>query len=285
MNAVVSELPAPVARRGITEAAWRTAMNNLYPGAKAESVVMVFDYCAARKLDPLKKPCHIVPMRVKDQLSGDYIWRDVVMPGIYEYRTTANRTGEYMGHTPPTYGDEIEAFGVKAPLWCSLTVKRWNAAAKQIAEFPVTIFFAEVVALKNGVANDRWTRAPRQMLTKCTEAAALREGFPDELGGEPTAEEMEGQQETEATAPQRFDPRPDTSQVDFELRDRWIGQITDVLAQDKDEFGIAADMRAIDAELSKFDALYCTVFDELAKRKIISKAKYREWLKVGLTHG
>jgi hypothetical protein len=31
------------------------------------------------------------------------------------------------------------------------------------------------------------------MLTKCTEAAGLREAFPDELGGEPTAEEMDGQ--------------------------------------------------------------------------------------------
>jgi hypothetical protein len=41
-------LPAAVARRGITEAQWRTLMNSLYPGAKGESVLLVWDYCKAR---------------------------------------------------------------------------------------------------------------------------------------------------------------------------------------------------------------------------------------------
>jgi len=45
-----------VARRGINDAQWRTLMNNLFPGAKGESVLMVWDYCIARKLDPMKKP-------------------------------------------------------------------------------------------------------------------------------------------------------------------------------------------------------------------------------------
>jgi hypothetical protein len=33
-----------------------------------------------------------------------------------------------------------------------------------------------------------------QMLTKCTEAAGLREAFPDEFGGEATADELEGRE-------------------------------------------------------------------------------------------
>src|SRR5687767_9748594 len=104
------KLPEPVARRGITEAQWRTLINNLFPGAKPESVMMVWDYCVARKLDPLKKPCHIVPMQIKNQ-KGDYEWRDVVMPGIYEYRTTATRTGLYLGHSTPVYGEIIDYKG------------------------------------------------------------------------------------------------------------------------------------------------------------------------------
>ena len=190
MNAVVerdeeqSRLPAPVTRRGIDEAAWRTAMNSLFPGAKTESVLMVFDYCRARKLDPLKKPCHIVPMRVK--AADGYVWRDVVMPGIYEYRTTAMRTGFYMGHSRPEYGPEIDHLGVKAPEWCALTVYRWSPAANCRTEFPVTVYFSECVATKwkdnRESVNERWSKAPRQMLTKCTEAAGLREAFPDELG-------------------------------------------------------------------------------------------------------
>lgn len=193
------ELPEPVARRGITEAKWRTLKNNLFPGAATESVLMVWDYCAARGLDPMKKPCHIVPMEVKDAKTNTYAWRDVVMPGIYEYRTTAHRTGEYLGHSEPEYGPEIEAFGVKAPEWCKMTIYRWNSHAKMRVEFPVQVFFSEVCATRKDkqtgaiVANSRWGRAPKQMTCKCTEAAGIREAFPEEIGGEQTAEEMDGQ--------------------------------------------------------------------------------------------
>lgn len=287
MNAVVieqdkSNLPAPVARRGITEAQWRTAMNNLYPGAQAESVIMVFDYCAARKLDPLKKPCHIVPMRVKNQ-NGDYIWRDVVMPGIYEYRTTATRTGQYLGHTIPEYGPIVDIAGVMAPEWCSITVKRWNAEAKLIAEFPVQLLFDEVVGTKDGKANQRWAKAPRQMLTKCVEAAALREAFPDELGGTHTVDEMEGQEiEVKDVTPPRIDPRGDTSKVDWEVRDKHVSAVTDILNSDKEEADIAQLLREYVAEaLNPFPELYSTVMDKLAADGVISKANFKKYLHIG----
>ena len=198
------ELPEPVARRGISEAQWRTLKSSLFPGAKSESVLLVWDYCLARKLDPMKKPCHIVPMEVKS--ANTYEWRDVVMPGIYEYRTTAHRTGEYLGHSEPQYGAPMEFPGVTAPEWCAMAVYRWNKHAQQRTEFPVRVFFGEVLATKKDnsgkyVANARWKRAPIQMLTKCTEAAALREAFPEEFGGEMTAEEMDGQRAIDITPP------------------------------------------------------------------------------------
>ncbi len=187
-----SMLPEPVARRGITEWQWRTLMNSLFPGAKGESVLLVWDYCLSRKLDPMKKPCHIVPMEVK--VGERYEWRDVVMPGIYELRTTAQRTGDYLGHSKPEYGPEIDVAGIKAPAWCDMTIYRYNREIKEKVPFPVHVLFAEVVATKrDGKANARWSKAPVQMLTKCAEAAGLREGFPDEIGGEHTDDEMDGQ--------------------------------------------------------------------------------------------
>jgi phage recombination protein Bet len=193
--AKTTDLPEAVTRRGISEAQWRTLTKNLFPGADPQSVLMVIDYCIARKLDPLKKPCHIVPMRVKDARSGEWGWRDVVMPGIYEYRTTAQRTGEYLGHSKPEYGPMVEHLGVKAPEWCEMTIYRHSRhASHDRIEFPVRRYFAEVVGLtKEGKVNDRWAKAPIQMLEKCTEAAGLREAFPDEFGGEQTAEEMDDQ--------------------------------------------------------------------------------------------
>ena len=189
-------LPEPVSRRGISEGEWRTLFN-LFPGGHADSVLLVWDYCKARGLDPMKKPCHIVPMKYKDP-QGNWKWRDVVMPGIYEYRITAQRTGLYLGHSAPEYGEEIEYAGVTAPKWCAMTFYRFNPKAGERVPFPVKVWFAEVCGTyvdretKKDVANDRWSRAPVQMLTKCAEAAGLREAFPEEFGGESTAEEMAG---------------------------------------------------------------------------------------------
>lgn len=194
-----------LAKRGIDESQWSTLKNSLFPGARPESVLMVIDYCRARKLDPMKKPCHIVPMRVKDAKTGDYDWRDVVMPGIYEYRTTAMRTGNYLGHSAPEYGPAIEVGGVTAPEWCSMTMYRAHGTAK--IEFPVRVYFRECVATnKDGKPNDRWSKAPIQMLTKVCEAAGLREAFPDEFGGEATVEEMDGQDVIEAQVVQPIKP-------------------------------------------------------------------------------
>lgn len=189
-------LSEAISARGIDEFQWRTLCDSLFPGAQPESILMAVDYCKARHLDVLKKPCHIVNMEVavKNRSTGqtDYVYRDVVLPGIYEYRTTAMRTGLYLGHDEPECGEWEEQFGVNAPRWCKFVVYRWNEIAKQKVAFPVIVYFDEVVATKrDGSANRRWTKAPYQMLCKCAEAAALRAAFPDELGGEPTFEEME----------------------------------------------------------------------------------------------
>lgn len=299
MNAVVEikepQLPAPVARRGITEAQWRTLANNLFPGADSMSVLMVWDYCVARQLDPMKKPCHIVPMKVRDSKTGDYSWRDVVMPGIYEYRTTATRTGLYLGQSDPEFGPEIEHLGVKAPAWCRIVVYRWNEKAQQRAEYPARVKFAEAVATTRNKktseieVNDRWSRAPEQMLEKCTEAAALRKAFPDELGGTHTAEEMVGQQFEPIVVDGQssgLNPRGDLSGVDNDMVLDRFSSIVDLLNQDKDENGIADDLRAYEAEkLLPFAELYTVVLDKLARDGVISKANWKKYLKVGINRG
>lgn len=285
----VINLPTPVARRGIDEAQWRTLVNNLYPGADVNSILMVVDYCRARQLDPLKKPCHIVPMKVKDVRTGEYGWRDVVMPGIYEYRTTATRTGFYMGHSTPVYGELTTCYGREVPSSCSMTVYRWNTHASQKSEYPVTVWFEECCATKYikdknvHVLNDRWDRAPRQMLTKCAEAAALREAFPDELGGTHTEEELAGQ--VLDVTPTKGDQsgRPDTSEVDYTERDKWVGRIVDTLnadyPNDDEEYDKADAIRKIEADLQKNTELYVAVFDKLAAEKIISKANWNKTIK------
>ena len=51
------------------------------------------------------------------------------------------------------------------------------------------------------VPNATWKKRPKGMLMKCAEAQSLRMAFPDELGGEMTADEMAGQSHGEESAP------------------------------------------------------------------------------------
>ena len=201
-----ANLPAPVARRGIDEYTWRALMTSVYPGAKSESVIMVWDYCKARHLDPLKKVVHIVPMQVTDAKTGNKEWRDVVMPGIAELRTTATRTGVYAGQDEPEFGPQKTHLTVAAPEWCKVTVYR--IVQDMRVSFAHTAFFAEECATKDGgnSLNKMWTKRPRGQIAKCAEAGALRKAFPEELGGEYAAEEMEGKEFIEGSAARVDDP-------------------------------------------------------------------------------
>ena len=196
----MNKLPVAAQERGIEQSVWSALTASLYPGAREESVILVHDYCIARKLDPLKKPCHIVAMNVKDQQTGQSAWRDVIMPGIYEHRITAMRTGEYVGMDEMAFGAEITHKGVNAPSSATCTIYRMIAGVK--AAFSHTEYFVEACATKkDGCINAMWTKRPIGQLSKCAEAGALRKAFPEELGGQMTVEEIQQEQEGTAAAP------------------------------------------------------------------------------------
>jgi phage recombination protein Bet len=172
--------------------------DTLYPGARMESVQMVLSYCRARGLDPMKKPVHIVPMWMDGGM------RDVVLPGITSYRIDAARTGEYDGKSEPEFGPDMTrtfkgkvkrsgswedvAETVTFPAWCKITVMRRGKA------FHAKEYWLENYATqgKSEVPNAMWAKRPYGQLAKCAEAQALRMAFPEEVGGQNTAEEMEG---------------------------------------------------------------------------------------------
>lgn len=178
--------------------------SSVYPGAKPESIKLVINVCRASGKDPLKKPYHIVPMQVstgeKDENGWDKkVWRDVVMPGINDYRTDAARTGQHAGTSEPEFGpDTTEKLGdvtVTFPVWCRVTVRR-RLVSGEIVEFSATERWKENYAPKSGRTsepNAMWKRRPYAQLAKCAEAQALRKGFP-EVGALATAEEMEGKE-------------------------------------------------------------------------------------------
>ncbi len=188
------ELAIMLDKRGIDEELWTAIKSCVYPGSSDESAVMAYDYCKARKLDILKRPCYIVPMNVKDAKTGRYGWRDVIMPGISEHRITANRTGEYAGQDPPVFGKmvEVNIGGEKhtVPEWSTVTVYRMINGERVPCSH--TEYFEEACGTtKDGKLNAMWKRRKRGQLAKCAEAGALRKAFPEELGGIITADESQ----------------------------------------------------------------------------------------------
>lgn len=178
-----------------------TLQSSLYVGAKPESVDMVLSYCEAVGLDPMQKPVHIVPMNTKNAVTGNYEWRDVVMPGIGLYRIQADRSGSLAGVSEPEFGPEITGkFKNKGgneitftyPEWCKVAMKK--LVGERIVEFIAKEYWLENYATDSGKStapNAMWMKRPKGQLAKCSEAQALRKGWP-EIGQAPTAEEMEG---------------------------------------------------------------------------------------------
>jgi phage recombination protein Bet len=212
----------------------RTALKtSLYPGATDESVDMVLAYCRAGALDPMTKPVHIVPMWVPEKKQGNRVispagMRDVIMPGIELYRTKAHRTGEYAGQDEATFGPTIEenlgGVNVRYPEWCSVSVYRLVNGSP--VRYSAKAYWLESYATQkrdSDAPNAMWKKRPFGQLEKCAEALALRKAFPEAVGAQPTAEEMEGRViegeavhvRTAAAAAAAPSELPEYSAVDF----------------------------------------------------------------------
>lgn len=175
---------------------WSALKNSLYTGARDENIKMVLDYCKAAKLDPMQKPVHIVPMSVKNALTGRYEYKDVVMPGVGLYRIQAARSNQYAGVSEPEFGEDVTCnlggVEITYPKWCRVTVKK--IVNNTIVEFTAKEYWLENYATKKDelAPNTMWKKRPYGQIAKCAEAQALRKAFPEIISQHPTAEEMEG---------------------------------------------------------------------------------------------
>jgi phage recombination protein Bet len=153
-------------------------------------------YCKARKLDPFKRPVHIVSIYSRSEKR----MLESVWPGIGELRTTAFRTGLYAGREATEWGPDRElSFDNQTlvyPEWAQVTVHRLDRHGNPRAYPGPRVYWLESYATRahDTIApNEMWRRRSRGQLDKCAEAAALRAAFPEELGNDYAAEEMEGQ--------------------------------------------------------------------------------------------
>lgn len=238
---------------------------SLYPGASKESAMLVINYCTSTGLDLMKKPVHIVPMRVKvldehGQPKVDpkgkqiYASRDVIMPGIGLYRSQAADTGEYAGCDAPEFGPtqvlryskkywtddgdrRVQKFReaeLEYPEWCKFTVRR--IVEGKVCEFVAVEYWLENYATAGNdtnAPNEMWEKRVRAQLAKCAEAQALRRAFSDRTGSEPTYEEMEGKayiEHGDIQADHTVRPKADQGKAQPKVSDRLQSDLKDASA-------------------------------------------------------
>lgn len=190
---VNNKLQAALKKRDLSPEDFKILKTIIHPGASDEGVLLAYDYCKSRKLDPLKKVCHIIKARTKDK-DGKWVTYDSIWMGIAELRITAFRTKQYVGQDKPEYGPIIEetvgGTPMKYPEWCKITVYRFMH--NEARAFTAIVYWIEAYkskGYKDQAPNDMWQSRPTGQLEKCTEAAALRKAFPEEIGSEYILEE------------------------------------------------------------------------------------------------
>jgi len=187
--------PALEERFGVGQAEWRALIDAIFPLAKEpESIILALSYCRARKLDPFKRVVHIVPMW--NAALGRMV--ETVWPGIGELRTTAFRTRQYAGRDNaefgPTVTKQIGNAVIEFPEWCQITAYRVLDGQKYPFPGPRVYWVESYATTKKDdpTPNSMWRKRPFGQLDKCAEAAALRAAFPEEIGNDHIADEMEG---------------------------------------------------------------------------------------------
>ena len=132
----------------------------------------MFLYVAGKRgLNPLTRQIYFVK----------YGSQHVMQTSIDGFRLIADRTGKYSPSPKPT----LYAYDKNGNLF-SATVFGMKLVAGQFIEFSATAHYAEYKVDTNSL----WKSKPHVMLEKCAESKLLRRGFPEELSGLYTDDEM-----------------------------------------------------------------------------------------------
>ena len=132
----------------------------------------------ARGLNPFARQIYFIKRRRKNA-DGEMVSAPTIQTGIDGFRLIAARTGKYVPSPKPTL------FEYKGQL-IRATVFGMKLLGDKLVEFSATAKFSEYVA-----NNSMWRKMPETMLEKVAEAKLLRKGFPEELSGLYTSDEMQ----------------------------------------------------------------------------------------------
>lgn len=185
----------------------------LQQATRGEAMVFLHT-CQRTGLDPAARQIYAIWRKTWDPEAGAKVPRMTVQTGIDGYRLIADRTGLYAGNEVTGMGP-VSAEGW--PEWVEVTV--YKIVGGQSMPFKARAYWSEYAQFYNGKPSDMWGRMPRNQLSKCAEALALRKAFPQDLAGIYTDDEMghadRGDQHRGPSAPAPAAAAPPASKQDL----------------------------------------------------------------------
>lgn len=155
----------------------RKILASLNPDADDEAIDLLENAASAYGLDPFRR--QLCLLGHFDKRLNKKRWS--ILTTIDGLRAIANRTGQHAGTTDPAFDNDTK------PTRATVTVTKLVGPVK--AEFSATARWNEYYP--GDLAGIMWRRMPCVMLGKCAEALALRKGFPEEMAGLYSKEEMD----------------------------------------------------------------------------------------------
>jgi phage recombination protein Bet len=153
-------------------------------GASNDELSLFLHIAKRTGLDPFARQIYAIKRR--ENVDGQWVERMSTQTGIDGFRVVADRTGCYSPGREPTFCYDNDGRLLSATAYVKKRTPdgTWH-------EIAATAHWHEYVALKrDGTPTRMWAEKPHVMLSKCSEAVALRKAFPMDLSGVYTSDEM-----------------------------------------------------------------------------------------------
>lgn len=187
-NGAGDGLPASIPQKQLSPDDYQLLKDQINPDLTDGELELFGRVCNRVQLDPFAR--QIFPVKRWDNAARKK--RMSIQTSIDGFRLIAQRTGEYSGQLGPFWCGKD---GDWKDVWLSNHPPEAAKVAVLRTGFPeplwaVARFSAYAETKKDGSLNYMWRKMPDLMIAKCAEALALRRGFPQELSGLYTSDEM-----------------------------------------------------------------------------------------------